>query len=113
MGEFRRRMVGDSRATTGIGSSRADDRRNTSTPRQAFSRRRNAMPIFETGRPPGGRGRQVIAARGKSGLHWARCQTTPGRREASAEPTTDSATESTPPTAFEETLTTGKGEMVG
>src|SRR5215472_8870725 len=36
--------------------------------------------------------------RGKSGLHWARCQVTPGRHRLRSGETTDSATENTPPT---------------
>src|SRR6185312_6255280 len=45
--------------------------------------------------------------RGKSGLHWARCQVTPGRRRHLPK-ATDSATENTPPTIFG----SGKGEKV-
>ena len=40
--------------------------------------------------------------RGKSGLHRARCQVTPGKRKL-----TESATENIPP------ILIGKGEMVG
>ena len=66
--------------------------------------------MFETGRQPGGRERhRFIATRGKSGLHWVRCQATPGRHRPSAGPTTESATENTPPTALEETRTNGQG----
>ena len=40
------------------------------------------------------------AARGKSGLHWARCQVTPGLiATGNRGDGTDSATENTPPTA--------------
>ncbi len=42
----------------------------------------------------GGRGSPAVAGRGKSELHRADCQVTPGRREA-----TDRATEKTPPVA--------------
>ena len=43
--------------------------------------------------------------RGKSGLHWARCQVTPGRREP-----TESATENKPPVYASAQM--GKGEKV-
>ena len=48
--------------------------------------------------------RVIFGCRGKSGLHRARCQVTPGRREP-----TESATESRPPMAREGS---GKGETV-
>ena len=50
----------------------------------------------------GGVGRAVAGRNpgGKSGLYWAGCQVTPGRREP-----TESATENIPPLV-------GKGEMV-
>ena len=56
------------------------------------------------------RARQTVAVGftggGKSGLHRARCQVTPGRREP-----TESATEIRPPMALRK-LRTGKGEKV-
>ena len=51
-----------------------------------------------------GQSRRAQAYRGKSGLHRAECQVTPGQRELTA-----SATESRPPMARRGT---GKGERV-
>jgi len=53
--------------------------------------------------PEAGQAVAVFIHRGKSGLHRAECQVTPGRREP-----TESAAEIIPPTY----VNTGKGEMV-
>src|SRR5690606_15354541 len=62
--------------------------------------RREIMALAESAR----QSRHSQECRGKSGLHRARCQVTPGRREP-----TESATESKPPNGLR---MRGKGEMV-
>lgn len=63
-----------------------------------------AVAALQSSAESAGQSRRAQAHRGKSGLHRAECQVTPGRREPTA-----SATESKPPMARKGT---GKGETV-